>query len=118
MLKELKIGTKTYPLIFGIGFIREMDKRYEIKHASAGVSFGFGLGSTAVYLKQKNPVILFDLIQAATITEKQKPSVDDIEVFLESDDTDLEKLFKDFLKSLETSPLTKGMMAELRKADK
>lgn len=116
MLTEIKIGNRTYPLIFGIKFIREMDKRYQGKNEKAGLSYGFGLGMATVYIEQRNPVILMDLIQAATITEKTKPSVDEIEAFLEATDTNLEKLFKDFLLSLEKSPLTQPMMKHMADA--
>ncbi len=113
MLTELKIGNRTYPLIFGIKFIREMDKRHTVKNDKSSVAFGFGIGMSAIYIEQKNPVILVDLIQAATVTEKTKPSVEEIETFLETN-TDLEKLFKDFLLTLEKSPLTKSAMANLK----
>ena len=103
MLTELKIGNRTYPLTFGIKFIREMDKRYTVKNDKSGISYGFGVGMSVVYIEQRNPVVLIDLIQASTATEKTKPSVED-----------LEKLFKDFLSVLEKSPLTKNMMAKFK----
>ena len=113
---ELTIGKKTYPLYFGLKFIREMDKRYTLKRD--GIEFGFGVTSAVVYIEDRNPVILFDLIQAATITEKSKPSVDEIENLLEDEKTDLEKLFKDFLSALETAPLTKVKLQDLKKQAK
>lgn len=113
MLTELKIGNRTYPLTFGIKFIREMDKRYTVKNDKSGISYGFGVGMSVVYIEHRNPVVLIDLIQASTVTEKTKPSVEEIENFLETN-TDLEKLFKDFLSVLEKSPLTKNMMAKFK----
>ena len=42
-MKTLKINGKEYDLHFGIDFIREMDKRYEVN--GNGVSFGMGIVS-------------------------------------------------------------------------
>ncbi|MGX5859402.1 tail assembly chaperone [Streptococcus sanguinis] len=60
-MKQIEINGKKYDLHFGIDFIREMDKRYEIK--GNGVSFGMGLQSAVVYLKDFNPVVIADIIQ-------------------------------------------------------
>lgn len=112
-MKSLKINGKEYDLHFGIDFIREMDKRYEVN--GNGVSFGMGINSAIVYLKDNNPVILEDIILAATHTAKTIPSVADIEKWLEEQE-DLDKVFEDFLSTLKTAPLTKSKVAKVLKA--
>lgn len=111
---ELKIGGKTYPLTFGLAFLREMDKRHEADAGGSGLTFGFGVLSAIVALTQRNPLILVDIIQSATITEKSKPSVGEIETFLE-EYKDLETLFEDFLSAFENAPLIACQLKQFRK---
>lgn len=92
-MKQIEINGKKHDLHFGIDFIREMDKRYEVN--GNGVSFGMGINSAVVYLKDNNPVILEDIILAATHSAKTIPSVADIEKWLEEQE-DLDKVFDDF----------------------
>lgn len=112
-MKQIEINGKKHDLHFGIDFIREMDKRYEVN--GNGVSFGMGINSAVVYLKDNNPVILEDIILAATHTAKIIPSVADIEKWLEEQE-DLDKVFDDFLFALKTAPLTKSKVAKVLKA--
>lgn len=111
-MKQIEINGKKHDLHFGIDFIREMDKRYEVN--GNGVSFGMGINSAVVYLKDNNPVILEDIILAATHTAKTIPSVADIEKWLEEQE-DLDKVFDDFLSALKTAPLTKSKVAKVLK---
>ena len=112
-MKQIEINGKKHDLHFGIDFIREMDKRYEVN--GNGVSFGMGINSAVVYLKDNNPVILEDIILAATHTAKTIPSVADIEKWLEEQE-DLDKVFDDFLSTLKTAPLTKSKVTKVLKA--
>ncbi|MCW1082767.1 tail assembly chaperone [Streptococcus anginosus] len=112
-MKQIEINGKKHDLHFGIDFIREMDKRYEVN--GNGVSFGMGINSAVVYLKDNNPVILEDIILAATHSAKTIPSVADIEKWLEEQE-DLDKVFDDFLSALKTALLTKSKVAKVLKA--
>lgn len=112
-MKQIEINGKKHDLHFGLDFIREMDKRYEVN--GNGVSFGMGINSAVVYLKDNNPVILEDIILAATHTAKTIPSVADIEKWLEEQE-DLDKVFDDFLSALKTAPLTKSKVVKVLKA--
>ena len=104
-MKQIEINGKKYDLHYGIEFIREMDKRYEVK--GNGVSFGMGLQSAVVYLKDFNPVVIADIIQAATATERPLLKSADIEAWIEAQGDNLEKVFDDFLESLKKSPVTR-----------
>lgn len=112
-MNEISIGKKTYPLYYGIDFIREMDKRYAI--TGHGLHFGAGMQSALYYLEQGNPVILVDIILSATHTLKSIPSVADIEEWL-AEQEDFEKVFEAFLSALETAPMTKIQLSKIRKA--
>ena len=103
-MKTLTINEREYELSFGIAFIRELDKKF-CSNVN-GMNFGAGVRSAVVYLLDGNPVILVDIIQAATITNRSKLSEKDIEKWLEEPD-DLDVVFDDFLTCLKTSKLTK-----------
>lgn len=102
-MTEITIKDKTYPLYFGLDFIREMDKRYAIE-SNIGLKFGAGMQSVLYYLEQWNPTVLVELILAATHTLKSVPSRKDLEEWLL--EQDLEALFEHFLSSLKNSPMT------------
>lgn len=104
-MKQIEIKGKTYDLHYGIDFIREMDKRYEI--SGNGVKFGMGIQSAVLYLKDYNPVIIADIILSATHTLKSIPSLKDIEAWIEEQADNIEQVFDDFFSALETAPLTK-----------
>ncbi|HFI0274180.1 TPA: tail assembly chaperone [Streptococcus suis] len=110
-MKEITIGKKTYELHYGLDFIREMDKRYGI--SGNGIHFGAGIQSALYYLGTYNPVILQDIILSATHTLKSIPSKKDIEEWI-FEQPNLDAVFTDFLKSLETAPATKLQIDKLR----
>lgn len=119
-MKHIEINGKKYDLYFGIDFIREMDKRYEV--SGNGVKFGMGIQSAVIYLQDFNPVIIADIILSATHTLKSIPSLADIEVWIEEQGDNLEKVFDDFLSALKTAPMTKlkviKMLAAMEKEAK
>ena len=59
---NLEINGKTIEVKFTIGAIRELDKRYQIENGAA--KFGMGISSAMIYLRQYNPVILVDIMEA------------------------------------------------------
>lgn len=103
-MKTLTINEREHELSFGIAFIRELDKKF-CSNVN-GMNFGAGVRSAVVYLLDGNPVILVDIIQAATITNRSRLSEKDIEKWLEEQD-DLDVVFDDFLTCFKTSKLTK-----------
>lgn len=115
-MNTITIENKDYPLDYGFDFIRELDKRYSV--SDGGVLFGFGVQHAVVDLQQGNPVILLDIIQAATITERQKPSVKGIEAYVieVAEKDQLDTLFEDFLSALRTQPLTKVTVKRVEEA--
>nr|DAU45906.1 MAG TPA: tail assembly chaperone [Bacteriophage sp.] len=106
-MNTITINDKDYTLNFGFDFLRVLDERYSINQN--GVAFGFGVQHAVVDLQQKNPLVLLDLIQAGAATERQKPSVEGIERFVEreAENGRLDNLFEDFLSQLQKQPLTR-----------
>ncbi len=113
-MKQIEINGKKHDLSFGIDFIREMDKRYEV--SGSGVKFGMGIQSAVVYLQDFNPVVIADIILSATHTNKSIPSLADIETWLEEQGDNLEKVFDDFLSALRNSPMTRLKVAKIMEA--
>lgn len=105
----LTIDGKEYTLHFGLDFIRKLDQIY--RAGSNEYNFGMGINSAYIYLSQANPVILFDLIYAGLITDKERPSKAKIEEFIL--DSDIEKLCDDFFTALREAKATKGMIAKI-----
>lgn len=104
----LKINGKEYEIRFGFAGIDYLDRVYYVE--SHGVKLGQGLGMLYTYLEMQHPMSLLHAIKAGTITEKQAPSVKEIEEFVEeiAETEGLEKLFKDLGNELKKQPLTKG----------
>lgn len=126
-METIKIGKKNYDLYLGFDFVRELDKRYP--EQLMGMSFGFGVGKTLINLLQRSPIAVLDFLQAATITEKSKPSVKDIEALFdvwkaedekeENKERGLSKtdeMFELFIRLLETSSLTAPTLKAYRVA--
>ena len=113
-MKQIEINGKKYDLSFGIDFIREMDKRYEV--SGNGVKFGMGIQSAVIYLQDFNPVVIADIILSATHTLKSIPSIADIETWIEDQGDNLEKVFDDFLSALKNAPMTKLKVTKMLEA--
>lgn len=108
---NLTINRTKYDLTFGIEFLREIDKRHG--HEENNMKFGMGLALIAPKLIMNDLVALFDLIQAATKTERSQPSREEIEDFLAAEETDLEALSKLFQNAFETSPMVQKAMKNI-----
>ncbi len=111
---QLTINNKVYDLTFGIEFLREIDKRYEL--ADNKFKLGMGLVMLLPKLKLGDIVAMFDVIQAATTTQKSKPSRIELEMFLVDEETDLEVLSENFMNAFETQPLLQKAMKTTTKA--
>lgn len=108
----LTINGKEYKIHAGLDFIAALDRKHSI--SQSGVTFGIGVTTVAAQLEAGNPLILLDVIQAGTITEKNPPVLQEIKDYIENDVEDVEVLMKDFLSLLETAPMTRGVMKRLR----
>lgn len=104
----LTIGGKEYTMHCGLAFVRELDKRYYTE--GQGLKFGTGLTTIAINFIDRSPIAILDFIQAATVTEKQKPSLEDIDkLFEEWAEADaLEEAYDAFFVKLATSAVTEG----------
>ncbi len=101
----IKINKNEYNIHFGLSFVREMDKLYEIQ--SNGVRLGLGVENAIIGITQLSPVKIFEIIKCATVGQQPKLKDADIDKFIEEHE-DFEGLCDDFLELLKTASLTKG----------
>ena len=106
---NLTINNKVYEMKFGLDFINHLDKKYYFEQD--GIKIGQGLTYVVIQIELGNPLILVDLITAATVTGT-KPKVDDIKAFIETE-ADIEALMSEFLTALENTPITRFTMKKL-----
>lgn len=107
---KLEIAGKEHQLEFGVRFLREMDKTYTEK--VDGMEFGLGMEKAGFYLTTENPLVLVDVIKAATAHDKNSPSAKEIEKAIEvhAEEHGLDKLFADIKEELGKSTWTKNKM--------
>ncbi|MED4083869.1 tail assembly chaperone [Halalkalibacterium halodurans] len=113
---EFKIGNKNYQLQFGVKFLREMDKAYQSN--TEGIRFGLGMEQALIMLATENPLVIVDIIKAATAHEKSKPSTSEIEQAVEEyavEHDGLNDLFEKIRDELGNSPWTKAKVAKMKK---
>lgn len=111
MIESLEIAGKNVELKFGLGFIRSFDNKYQV--TQNGLKFGQGIDMVASLLLNGDPLILIDIIKAGTEYSNNKPTVKEIEEFIENQE-DLEWLFDGFLEKLSTNALTKMKVQKVK----
>lgn len=107
---QLTINDKTYNAKFGVKFVRALDKAYPIEQQ--GLKFGMALSAKIPELYAKNIASLADVIYYGTVTESPRPSLAEVETFVEECE-DLEKLFDDVLQELSESNAGKSLLSEM-----
>ena len=105
----LTINKKDYELHFGLDFIAYLDKKYHINQN--GFQLGQGMTYAMAQIELGNPLILLDLVTAATVTGA-KPKPEEVKKFIETE-ADIEVLMTDFLSAFEKSPTTRFAMKKL-----
>ena len=93
-----------------IKFVCALDKAYPIEQQ--GLKFGMALSAKIPELYAKNIASLADIIYYGTVTESPRPSLNDVETYVEECE-DLEKLFDDVIQELSESNAGKSLMSEM-----
>lgn len=112
MVMEIK-GTE-YEVHFGIKFIRELDKKYEVEREN--MKFGAGLEIMVPLLMGYDTTKLSEILYLSTCTEKKRPNQESVDEYVENHE-DIEKLFAEVLEELKNSNATrlkvKNLMEDL-----
>ncbi len=102
---ELTINEKVYNFKFGIGFVRYLDGKSSIEQD--GVQFGIGLETLIPNLITGNAVVLSECLFVANKTEKPRITQEQLDNYIENEETDVETLFDEVLDELKKSNATK-----------
>ncbi|MBU8568202.1 tail assembly chaperone [Virgibacillus pantothenticus] len=116
---EFIINEKVYELKFGIKFIRELDKVYEVDYQ--GMKFGMGVNMAFMNLQQWNPVAIHAVIKAAVSYLDTTPSSKQIEKAVEQyalENDGLGDLFTELKDELGKSPVMKDTIKQMQGAAK
>lgn len=110
---ELIIENKTYNFRFGIGFVRYLDGKSSIEQN--GVQFGIGLETLIPNLLTGNTVTLSDCLFVANRTENPRVTQEQLDNYIDNENTDIDGLFDNVLKELKKSNATKKKAKMLMK---
>lgn len=110
---ELTIENKTYNFRFGIGFVRYLDGKSSIEQN--GVQFGIGLETLIPNLLTGNTVTLSDCLFVANRTENSRVTQEQLDNYIDNENTNIDDLFDDVLKELKKSNATKKKAEMLMK---
>ena len=117
---EIKINGKEYELNFGVKFVRLLDKKMPITMNVRGMGeqpFGMAMTRIVPGLKTFDTAILSDVLYYALWKAKPRPSQDDVDAFIDDDETDIEKLFADVIDAMSKSNsvklATKNLKAQM-----
>ncbi|MCD2256409.1 tail assembly chaperone [Lactobacillus sp. CC-MHH1034] len=113
---EIVINKKKYTLFFGTKFVRELDKIAGLD--VNGMGMGFSLAKTMPALQQYNPSALSNVIWAATATDPNRPSRDEVDTYIDTTTDDLKKLFDDVLSEMGKSQPLKLALSRLKATNK
>lgn len=108
MVMEIK-GTE-YEVRFGIKFIRELDKKYEIEREN--MKFGAGLEMIVPLLLGYDATKLSEVLYLSTCTEKKRPNQESVDEYVENHE-DIEKLFEEVMDELKNSNATRLKVKDL-----
>lgn len=107
---QLTIDGKQYRFVFGVGFVRNLDRKYGYK-LKGGIDFGMGLTRALPGLQNYDTAILSEVLQAASEPEL---TLADTDAFLDNPKTDIEQVFKDVVKEITTANAVKLAVKKLQ----
>ena len=93
---ELTINDTVYPFRFGMGFLREINKRVEMTYdEDTGAKRNIGLYYTIIDLMDGVLETLEDVLLAANQSEHPRLQKTALDAYLEDENTDVDQLFAD-----------------------
>lgn len=102
---EFRVGNKDFELKFGVGFLRELDKEFEIEYQRQ--RFGVGLETVYPFLEIDNLPTLATVIRCAITKTVSQIAVDKAIDKYGEEHGDYDELFEEVKNELKKSPATK-----------
>jgi len=114
---EIDIKGIAYPLKFGIGFLREINKRVQLPVDGApNVKNNVGLRYAVGQLIDGSVEGLLDIIYLANKTETPHITMSELEAWVDDEDSDIDAAFDNVMGFLERANATKREVAALEAA--
>ena len=111
---ELVIKDVAYPLNFGMGFVRKLDKSVNIPvDGLPGVKKDIGLTYAIMSLMDNDIVMLANVIDIANEGQSPRLTKSAIDAYLEDESTDIEELFNKILGFFKSANCTKRTAARV-----
>lgn len=114
---ELTINGEVYNFKFGIAFLRDIDKTQTEKLPN-GTERKVGFAYAVAEIMDGNILALSDVLVLANATEDKRVSREDLEAYLEDDNTNIDTVFDDVLRFLNKSNACKKQMQAMQKVIK
>lgn len=108
---ELTINAQVYKFKFGIGFMREMNKRQ--KHTENGITKEVGLQMGIAGIIDGDIEDLITILDISNKTEEPRVTRQLIEEYIENEETDIDELFTKVLDFLKEANVTKKLTKQL-----
>ena len=118
---ELTINGKVYAFKFGIGFVREINKRVVKEVDGTNAKQEIGLQYAVAGLMDEDAVTLVDVLELANKTEKPRVTKGELDAFIDDECEDVGALCKevlDFLSKSNASKKTTQAVLEMVEAEK
>lgn len=111
---ELVIKDVAYPLNFGMGFVRKLDKSVNIPvDGLPGVKKDIGLTYAIMSLMDNDIVMLANVIDIANEGQNPRLTKPAIDAYMEDENTDIEELFDKILGFFKSANCTKRTAARV-----
>ena len=111
---ELTINDEVYKFKFGIGFLKNINKR-QMSKTPQGIEQPIGFVTAAAGLMDGNILDLCDVLLLANETEEPRIRREALEDYLDDESTDIDKIFEETIDFLSTSNACKMYMKNLMK---
>lgn len=109
----LKIKDKEYRVKFGVGFVRELDKKYYVQ-GNTSVKYGLGVETQVPNLLTGDPVALAEFLYLGTYAEEKRPSQAEVDAYIDEAEG-METLFDEVIEELRRSNATRVKVGELER---
>lgn len=114
---ELTINGKVYQFLFGMGFMREINKMVGAPvEGLKDVKKNIGLQYMVAGLLDGDPEALVDILFVANKTQNPRVTRDLLDSYIDSEDTDIDSLFGEVLDFLKSANATKKTVTTLQEA--
>lgn len=118
---ELTINEKVYSFNFGVGFVREVNKRVVKEVEGTNAKQDLGLQFAVAGLIDEDPIYLIDILDIANKTERPRITRNELDAFVDDENTDIGGICKevlDFLSRANASKKTTLAVIEMVEAEK